>query len=257
MNILKQDYYYNEHDENQVKKILKSKKKKRFKRRIRMLFVLGVFFFIGFYFMSDLSKVKSIEVKGNVEVKTETVIKQSSLTKDTFYMFINKSKVVDKIKDMGMIKRVDVSVDLLGNVVIEIEEGKKVAYCEIGKKTYVIDELGNVKETNDKKLISSLQSCPRFLGFKDEKFLKEFSKEYVQVQSLIRNQTSDIIHDPKKADETRMKFILDCGKILYVRVEDMVDQLNNFDYEANIVQDKRNCTFSFEGKYVYKFKKCE
>lgn len=257
MNILKQDYYYNEHDENQVKKILKSKKKKRLKRRIRILFVLGIFILIGFYFMSDLSKIKSIEVKGNVEVKTDAIIKQSALTKDTFYMFVNKNKVIDQIKDMGMIKKVDVTIDLIGHVVIEIEEAKKVAYCEIGKKTYVIDELGNVKETKDKKLIDSLQSCPRFLDFKDEKFLKEFSKEYVQVQSLIRNQTSDIIYAPKKADETRMKFILDSGKILYVRVEDMVHQLNNFDYEANIVQDKRNCTFSFEGKYVYKYKKCE
>lgn len=254
---MKQDYYYNEHDENQVKKILKSKKKKRLKRRMKILCVFIILALIGYYLMSDLSKVKSIEVKGNVEVKTEDIIKQSSLTKESCYMFVNKSQIADKIKSMGMIKKIDVSVDLIGHVVIEVEEAKKVAYCEIGKKTYVIDEMGNVNETKDKALIASLQSCPRFLGFKDEKFLKEFAKEYVQVQSLIRNQTSDIVHDPKKADETRMKFIMDNGKILYVRVEDMVKQLNSFDYEANIVQDKKNCTFSFEGKYVYKYKKCE
>lgn len=254
MTTLKRDYYYNEHDENQVKKILKSKKKKRFKKRLKILCILLIFVLIGFYFMSDLSKVKSITVSGNTEIKTEDIIKQSSISQSSYYMFINKSQISQKIKDMGMIKKVDVGVDWLGNVVIEVEEAQKVAYCEIGKKTYVIDELGGVKETKDKVLIASLQSCPRFLEFKDLEFLKDFAKEYVQVQSLIRNQASDIVYAPQKADLTRVKFIMDNGKILYVRTEDMVRQLNSINYEAFMTQYKDACVFSFEGKYLYKTK---
>ena len=47
------EYYYNEHDESQVEKILKTKKKKKIKRRVKILLFLMIFIMIGAYFMSD------------------------------------------------------------------------------------------------------------------------------------------------------------------------------------------------------------
>ena len=245
------EYYYNEHDENQVKKILKTKKKKKLKKRIKILFVLIVLTVIGAYFLSDYSKVQSIKVVGNEELKEKTIIENISINKNTIYLFIDRKGVAQEVKDLGMVKRANVSVDFLGHVTIEIEEAEKVAYCEIGKKIYLIDELGGVVETNDKNIIESLQSCPRILKFKDLKFLKTFAKEYIQIPELIKSQTSDIVYDPNELDETRLKFVMDNGKILYLRTEDMVEQLKKFDYEAYMTQYSKKCVFSFEGKYIY------
>lgn len=245
------DYYYNEHDENQVNKILKTKKKKKLKRRFKVIFVLLILILIGLFFMSDYSKIKSIQVFGNEEVKTEDVLKNISIDKQSIFLFVNPSRVEEEVKQVNLIKKVNVSRDFFGHVKIEVEEADKVAYSVINNMTYVIDEMGNVTETKDKKIIQSLQACPKITQFKDLKLLKEFAVQYIKIPELIKNQTSDIVYDPKKMDETRLKFIMDNGKILYLRIEDMASQLKSFDYEANIAHDDM-CIFKFEGVNIYK-----
>ena len=78
----KQEYYYNEHDENQVDKILKNKKKKKLKRKIKVLLVLLIFILIGAYFLSDYSKVQSIQVVGNDEIDSQDILNKVSINKD-------------------------------------------------------------------------------------------------------------------------------------------------------------------------------
>lgn len=249
-------YYYNEHDENQVEKILKSKKKKKLKRRFKILLILMLLVMISAYFLSDYSKVSSIQIVGNEEIQTQVILDAISIDKQTVYWFVNTSHVEDEIKALPLIKKVNVSKDWFGHVKIEIEEAQKVAYCIIDKTTYVIDELGNVIETDDQKVIQSLQACPRLMEFKDVDFLKTFAKEYVKIPELIKNQTSDIIYAPLKADEDRMKFIMINGKVLYLRVSQMAENLKRFDYEAYMAAYSDRCEFSFEGDHVY-MEKCK
>lgn len=250
------EYYYNEHDESQVHKIYKKNKKKKLKRRFKFLLVLMVIVLIGSYFLSDYSKIQSIRVVGNEEVSTDDILKHISVSKQTIALFVNSSKIEDAIKELPLIKKASVTKDFFGHLKIEIEEADKVAYCVIDNKTYVIDELGNVIETEDQKVIQSLHSCPQLSEFKSLEFLETFAKEYVQIPELIKNQTSDIIYSPKTSDESRMKFIMINGKVLYLRVEDMVDQLSRFDYEAFMTAYSDRCEFSFEGEHVY-MEKCK
>ena len=49
---------------------------------------------------------------------------------------------------------------------------------------------------------------------------------------------------------------MDNGKILYLRIEQMVEQLSRFDYEANMTEFSDYCEFSFEGENIY-MKKCK
>ncbi|MEG0365225.1 MAG: FtsQ-type POTRA domain-containing protein [Coprobacillus sp.] len=245
------DYYYNEHDENQVDKILKTKKKKKLKRRFKVLFVLFVLILIVAFFLCDYSKVQSIKVVGNEEIKTDDILNSISVNKESIFILVNTSKIEDEVKQVNLVKKANVSRDFFGNIKIEVEEADKVAYSIIDNVTYVIDEMGNVTETKDKAIIQSLQACPMITKFKDLKLLKSFAKQYVEIPELIKSQTSDIVYDPKKMDETRLKFIMDNGKILYLRIEDMVKQLKSFDYEANIAHDDM-CVFKFEGNNIYK-----
>lgn len=249
--LLKKEYYYNEHDENQVKKLYKKKKRKKIKRKFKIACCLLVLVLILGYFFSGLSKVKNIKIVGNKDVSNELIETTSEITKQTTYLFINTKGVENKIKKLPLIKKANVSYDLLGNVTIEIEESKKVAYCIINKKTYVIDELGAVVEATDKSVIETLKSCPRLSKFKTLKFLKTFAKEYAGVPELIKSQTSDIIYSPLKSDETRIKFVLDNGKVLIVRVEDMADELTRFPYEAYMIEKKNTCEFNFVGDKIY------
>ena len=208
------EYYYNEHDESQVEKILKTKKKKKIKRRVKILLFLMIFIMIGAYFMSDYSRVQSITIVGNDEVKSEDILEKISVSKKSIYLLVNTGKIEDEVKSIPLVKKTSVTKDLFGHIRIEIDEADKVAYCVINKITYVIDELGNISETTDSKMIESLQSSPQLIGFKDVKFLEKFAKQYIRIPELIKNQTSDIIYSPKSADESRMKFLMVNGKVL-------------------------------------------
>lgn len=253
---MKENYYYNEHDENQVTKLFKKKKKKKIKRKIKILCFLLLLILIVYYFLSDFSKVKSIEIIGNDDVSSSLIEETSTLNNETIYLFINKKKVENHIKNLPLIKKANVSYDLFGHVTIEIEESKKVAYCTIQKTTYVLDELGKVVETEDENIKETLKSCPKLNGFLDLDFLKTFAKEYANVPELIKTQTSDIIYSPANADQSRIEFILDNGKKLIVRVDNMAKELSNFPYEAYMTIYENKCEFDFYGDNVY-IRECE
>lgn len=246
-----QSYYYNEHDENQVKKILKNKKKKKLKRRLKIFLVIIVAGLICAFFASDYSKVKSIQIEGNQDISSKEILNHITINKDTFFFLVNKGQIAQEVKEIGMIKKAVVSMDLIGNVTIYIEEADKVAYSEMREETYIIDELGGVSVTNDQEIIQELHSSPRIMNFKDLELLQSFAKEYVKIPELIKTQISDILYDPKDNDQTRLKFIMDNGKIFYLRIEDMADQLNRIDYEAFMTGYSDRCVFSFEGNYIY------
>lgn len=243
--------YYNEFDEDQVNKLYKKRKKKKLKRRFKLLIVFLILLVVIGYFVTDLSKVKNIKVTGNSNVKDSKIIEASELNNSSFYLLINKSKVAKKIEEISLIKDASISYDLLGNVTIKVEESKQVAYCVINKKTYILDELGDVVQTKDSKVKEKLKSTPRLSKFKSLKFLKEFAKEYAKVPSIIKSQTSDIIYAPKKSDTNRVRFILNNGKELIVRLDDMAEELSKFPIEAYMSKYDNKCTFDFYGDNIY------
>ena len=103
------EYYYNEHDESQVEKILKTKKKKKIKRRVKILLFLMIFIMIGAYFMSDYSRVQSITIVGNDEVKSEDILEKISVSKKSIYLLVNTGKIEDEVKSIPLVKKTSVT----------------------------------------------------------------------------------------------------------------------------------------------------
>lgn len=248
---MSEDLYYNEHDVNQVQRYYKTKKKKRRKMRGKRIFKLILLIFVVAFFISDYSRVKSVKVHGNENVSNEEVLKSADIQDDEIYFFVRTKKVRQRLEDTLLFSKVDVSKDWVGHIKIDVEEAENIAYAKIDKKTYVVNEMGKVSEVKDKEYIEALRVYPSITKFKEVDMLKDFAKEYVQLSELIKNQVSDIVYEPKAADETRVKFVLDNGKIMYLRIEDMVSQLSVLDFDSAISQNQNNCIFSFEGEYIY------
>ena len=120
-----QEYYFNEHDENQVQKKYKSNQRLKVKRRIKILFVLLVFILVGTYFISDYSRISKISIQGCQEVKQEDVLKTMTLKKGDIILFVNTNKIEEEIKKMPLVKKVNVQKSIFGEVLIEIEEAQK------------------------------------------------------------------------------------------------------------------------------------
>ena len=62
---------YNEYDEDQVRKTLKTRKKKKLKTKVKISFLIVALCLIGLFLGSDFSKVKSIRINGLKRVTQE------------------------------------------------------------------------------------------------------------------------------------------------------------------------------------------
>ena len=71
----KEQYYFNEHDENQTQLLRKNRKKKKLKRKIKIVIVLLLLLLVAGYFISDYSRVQTIVIEGQQEVSKEEILK--------------------------------------------------------------------------------------------------------------------------------------------------------------------------------------
>lgn len=245
------DYLYNEHDENQVLTMRKKLKKKKKKRRQRFVFIIVLLLLIAAFFISDLSKIKDISIEGCQKLD-ETYIKDNISIKsyDTFFFNVSTDDLENEIEKLVFVKKADVSKSLFGNIKITITEDEPVTYCYINDKLYIVDKKGNIQEDNEEKWLSYVQRTPQSMNFDLDNF-KEFVKQYVQLPSVVQNQISSLIFEPDEKDQTKCRFELDDGKIFYVRIENMVNQLTASNYYLVMQKFPDYKYYDFLGKNVY------
>lgn len=244
-------YVYNEHDQNQVREILKQRKIKRRKRRRKILLLFVVVLFVVGFFISDFSKIQSITISGNQRISQEEILKLIPVkVHSSISLFTSSSAIEKSLEEMPAIKVATVNKDFFGNMKISVEETKPIAYQIVDTKIWILDEKGNmiINEAND--VLSYVQRCPKLNGF-DENRAREFAKEYYKIPSQVQNQISDIKYSPLPSDETRCEFLMDDGKILYLRIEDMAGQLAGDRYDAILREFPDAKHYSFEGKNCY------
>lgn len=143
------------------------------------------------------------------------------------------------------VKDVKIDIGLLGDIDISVTEAKPIALFLFDNKYYVCSEIGKVYVVKQK-----IKTIPQCLGFKTLNMFKNFSKEYCQINSLIRNDVSDIIYFDKEKDPLFIKMILVDHNEIWVRINEMREKLNSFDYNAYKTKYK-GYYFSFEGQYLY------
>lgn len=248
----KEEYVYNEHDQNQVREmLLKQKRKKKKRRKVFMLLILLIVLIIAF-FISDFSKIQTIKITGNNRISEQEILDMIPIKKHkTISLFANVSKAEDKIREVNYIKKVEVTKSIFGNVKIVIDENDPIAYSIIDNTTYIVDEEGIVSVDENNRLSNYVQRYPRINNFNTD-LLKKFAVEFSKIPSQVQNEISDINYVPLENDESRCEFVMDDDKILYVRVEDMAKQLEKNNY-TNLVKQYPNFKYyDFVGKYCYR-----
>jgi len=248
----KQEFTYNEHDRSQVVEILRARKKRRRKKIRRKLLIVFVFILIVSYFFMDISRVQQIDVIGNARLQEEEIKDRLEVKENhSIQILVSPNAIKENVKELPGIKDVNVSRNFLGNITITIEETALLGYAILGEDTYVIDEKGNVFINNSSHARTEIQRCPQIFNMGVE-LLETFAKEYSKIPSQVLNQTSEIIYEPQNADETRCRFNMNDGKVLFLRIEDMASQLAGDRY-ARVINDAPNSKYyDFVGdKNVY------
>lgn len=244
---------YNDYDRDQVLAYLKKQKAKKKKRRRRILFVMFIIGIIVAFFASDYSRLQSISVSGNNLVGKEEIIAASKIKLHQDITFFTDMKDVQTaIENTSLIKEAKVSKDLFGHVTIKVVEADPIAQCTIDNVLYVVDETGRVTKDETGTLVNYVQRCPKLNGFNYERFV-EFSKQFAKIPTQIINQISDINYTPAPTDETHCDFIMDDGKILYVRYDKMAELLTTKTYYNDIEKYPEYKYFELSGRFVYRY----
>lgn len=240
----------NEYDENPSKVIKKTYRKKKRVRRMRVLMIILLISAIGYYFYSPYSKLQSISISGNQVVSTEEIKAVLGYNEQSIRLFTFSNTIKKNVGALPVIKNVKVSKSLFHGLTVKVEESEPIAYFEKENIVTVVFDDGNIKDTNDQEIIKKAKALSQLCDFNDEEVLKEFAVQWAQVDPGVRLQISDILYEPLESDPLRIKLLGDNNKQSYVRIEDMVYQL---EYYNNVVnEDSKNCYFDFLGGHVYK-----
>lgn len=247
----KQQTIYNDYDRDQVLAYLKKQKAKKRKRRRRVLFVILVIGLIIAFFISDFSRLQTITVSGNNRVSSEEIIVASKIKLHQDYTFFkNLDAAKDLIEKTSLIKEAKVTKDIFGHVKIKVVEADPIGQCIIDNVLYVVDETGRVTKDTAGTLIAYVQRCPKLNNFNFEQF-SAFAKQFAKIPAQVINQISDINYAPENLDEKRCEFIMDDGKILYLRYDNMAEQLKGDNYALKMAEFPDYKYYDFVGKYVY------
>lgn len=247
----KQQTIYNDYDQNQVRATLKKQKAKRRKKRRRIVFVFLIIGLIIAFFVSDLSRLKSITVIGNNRVSSEEIIKASKIKLHQDYTFFKDLDSTEElIAETSLIKEAKVTKNLFGHVKIKVVEADPIGQANIDNVLYVVDETGRVIKDETGALAMYVQRCPKINGFNYDNFVA-FAKEFAKIPTQVVNQVSDINYAPERLDEQRCEFVMDDGKILYLRYDDMAVQLKGNNYSLKMSEFPDYKYYDFVGKYVY------
>lgn len=247
------DEEFHQYDVHPNKIYYRKRKKRRLKRWVKVLIVLLITVVIAAYIVSPISKVSEIIISGNSIVPTETIRNALSINENSYYLLTNSSDIKSEVEALPFVKSATVVKNAFGEITITVEEHSVMCYTTYNKNTYLGCSSGElVKLTKDLK-VSQLKQYPLLSNFKEKKIMKTFVKDYKDVPTTIRANVSEIIYAPKKADNTRVRLMMNNGKELIVRMEDMGSVLSEkrFNYNAYMTEYSEYRTFSFEGDHIY------
>lgn len=247
-----------EYDRDPRKVLLKKKKHKRLKRRFRIALHALVIVLIVVFLAGGASKVKSFSYSGNEQVSSEYLNEVMSPYKSSFFFHLPYSKMEKTLKDTPMIKKANVSTDFFGHVKVTIQESEVACYGTIGKRTYILDTAGHVFEKTSDFTFDSLSKYPKMEKFESESQLKEFLPQYLKLPDVLKSSISDIIYDKQKTEDKQVRLIMDDGKSIIVRWNEMAEALNKkrFNYQAYVQMYHEICTFTIRANRIIYMKKC-
>ena len=239
----------NEYDQNPAETIKKTYKKKRRVRRLRVFLILLIAAALGAYFYSPYSRLQTIHISGNHFISNEEIQQAMNCDEDSIRLFCWSSAIKERVNKIPGIKSVAVEKSIFDGLTVSITESAPIAYQMQEGSAKVIFDNGTMKDISDSELIRKVQSLPQLSQFNDEEILKQFAENFAQVDESVRTQLSDIMFEPQESDPLRVKLLSDDNKESYVRIDDMVYQLQY--YNTVVSQNSENCYFDFLGGHVY------
>ena len=249
----KKTVVFNEYDENQSLLLAKKQKARRRRRLLKRLFFLSLLVAIGVYFGSSYSKIMTITIANNEYVAEATIVELTKVkTSSSYFLFTRGSQVESNLLASGYFDSVKVTKGWDRSLNVTVTPTPLIACYSNDQGYMVINESGKAYQISG-DFSALVATLPVLHDFNDE-ILARFASEFAKIPSQVRLQVSDVYFKPQAGDDLRCQFDMDDGKILYLRIDEMADQLQDNNYIILVYNYAEYKYFDFMGGYVYRSK---
>lgn len=224
---------------------MKKNKKKKKLNIIKLLVFILIFYIIIYSGYSLLNmKIRNIVIKGNTYLKDYEIIEQANIKDYPPIITLNKSKTIDKLKELDLIKDVIIKKSLDFTLTIEIEE-----------KKIILEYDNNYYLSDGSKIKGSYLGTPTLINYVPEGTLKKFLNEMGNLSYDIINSISEIEYSPTKnsngniTDEDIFIFKMNDGMIVYISTNKL-DVMNKYQKIYASLGDKKGILHLDKGNYL-------
>jgi cell division protein FtsQ len=205
----------------------KSQKNRTNKKALFFLGLLFVTMLVLLFLRSPMSKISKIEVSGNELLSIEEVIKMSTLTYGSSFFSWNEQEVIERLKQLPQVDRIEIYSSFPGTIKIMITEHQRVAFeMKQGGEINVVLSDGYILKD---KLSHNLIDRPILMNWDSNVSLREkLSYELGQTDESILQMISEISPDPSSAYPDKITLFTRDGYEIHATVSDLAANLNYY-----------------------------
>ena len=192
-------------EERLLRQVNKKKRKRRNKKILKFVLMVGLISMIVFYLVGDISKVKSLTVKNNHYYSDRQILEIAGIDYDSRYVLTLGLWVNYKLERDPLIKDAHLKKDLHGGFTIEVEEERIIGYLKTDTNLVLIQGKGIVKIKD-----VSLSHMPRIGEFSNEQ-LNKLNKSFETVDASLLTMISEIVPHSETYNNDMIMLIMNDG----------------------------------------------
>ena len=195
---------------------MKVKRKIKLKRVLILLLVLIIIGFSGYMYLNI--RVKNIYVTGITYLKENNLLVDTKLIDYPKLTEVSIKDITDKLQENPWIKNVNVSKNIFGKIIIEIEENKPLYY---NLSSLIVLSNGKIID-NQLNLLLPYQKNEI-----NTEIYEKFLKAFTDVDSDVLIKISEIEYNSSTLDNERFLLYMIDGNLVYITLS-KINLLNSY-----------------------------
>lgn len=205
------------------KKLEHRKRQKRIQIIIITSLILIIVMFL-LYMFTPLSRISNVEIKGNKNVSTNEIKKELKLNSGERMYTFSKNKAISNLKDITLIKDVEIKKQLPNTLKVNITENQIVGVVK-EKDDYIPIIEGNKELKNEKN--KYLSKGPIIEGFKGDK-KKQMIQALSNMDANVREMISEVSYEPEKNKQNRIVLYTKDGMQVVGNMKTIADKMKYY-----------------------------
>lgn len=198
--------------------------KKNNGKLILFIFVFFLLIAIVIFLNSSISKISNIQIIGIDLLTEEEIYKKADINLDMYYFFADPDSIESNLKELDIIKEVEVTKKFPGILTILAVEQEFVAYFKKSEHEWVpVLENGSLynKEYNE-----DFFDRPLITKWTDMDLISDLASELSEIKPSILEEISEITQNPQEDELNRLLVYTREGYRIHINIEDLSENLN-------------------------------